>query len=331
MEIKTPYINVAALILFAGLAASVHAQTGAGTALLFNGTSSYVDTTNGAILGTNFTEEAWIYSTASDGVFHAIMGNDGGTGLIQQRCPSLYLYNTALHGGFGDGVNWDSWITSNGVVQPNAWNHVAQTYDGSTFHIYVNGNLVLASNIIGVPFSQPVRYIGRLANFFKGQIDEVRIWNVAHSQAQIQSNMNFSLVLPQTNLVAYFRFNEGSGTNTSDLALGRTGLLYATTWTNSTAPISIPITATTMAASNITSSTALLNGSVNPKGAPTTAWFEWGTTTAYGSSTATVNLGASNVALNITLGLTGLTGIELITTGWSRPIPPAGSMAATPP
>lgn len=48
------------------------------------------------------------------------------------------------------------------------------------------------------------------------------------------------------------------------------------------------------AASGITGVSATLSGSVNPSGATTSAWFEYGTTTAYGGSTTPVTLSAAN-------------------------------------
>jgi hypothetical protein len=56
--------------------------------------------------------------------------------------------------------------------------------------------------------------------------------------------------------------------------------------------VSAPLV-TTEAATSVTSSTAILNGTINPKGANTTAYFEYGTTTAYGT-TATAALYSSN-------------------------------------
>jgi hypothetical protein len=48
---------------------------------------------------------------------------------------------------------------------------------------------------------------------------------------------------------------------------------------------------TTSAATGVTQTSATLNGSVNPAGAPVAVHFEFGPTTAYGSSTATQTLG----------------------------------------
>ena len=53
---------------------------------------------------------------------------------------------------------------------------------------------------------------------FAGQLDEVRIWNTALSQSQIQSNMNRSLTGTESGLLVYFRCDEGSGNILTDSA-----------------------------------------------------------------------------------------------------------------
>ncbi len=66
--------------------------------------------------------------------------------------------------------------------------------------------------------------------------------------------------------------------------------------------------ATTSAATNVASSSATLNGTVNPNGYVTTYSFEWGTTVAYGSSTASQGAGAGATGLAVTANLIGLQG-----------------------
>src|SRR5206468_4970112 len=58
-------------------------------------------------------------------------------------------------------------------------------------------------------------------------------------------------------------------------------------------------------ASNITSSSATLNGTVNPGGLSTSVHFQYGTTTSYGSSTATQSYNGSTTQ-NVTANITGL-------------------------
>ena len=62
----------------------------------------------------------------------------------------------------------------------------------------------------------------------------------------------------------------------------------------------------TQAASALTSTAATLNGRVNPNGYATTAFFQYGTTTAYGTTTTSQSVGSGTSELGITAALTGL-------------------------
>ena len=67
-----------------------------------------------------------------------------------------------------------------------------------------------------------------------------------------------------------------------------------------------PPTATTGAAVSIGHSSATLRGRVNPKGAKTSHYFEYGLTAAYGNRTASRTLAAGNRTRTVSAGLTGL-------------------------
>ncbi|MCX6269402.1 MAG: T9SS type A sorting domain-containing protein [Bacteroidetes bacterium] len=64
--------------------------------------------------------------------------------------------------------------------------------------------------------------------------------------------------------------------------------------------------ATTKIASAITSSSATLNGTVNPNGLETTCYFQWGTTTSYGNSTVITVAGSGNNPVEVSADITGL-------------------------
>ncbi|MBL9146725.1 MAG: choice-of-anchor D domain-containing protein [Verrucomicrobiaceae bacterium] len=64
--------------------------------------------------------------------------------------------------------------------------------------------------------------------------------------------------------------------------------------------------ATTLAATNVLLFSATLNGSANPNGLTTTAWFEYGTTTSYGASATAQNLGSGSSDVAVTANLTSL-------------------------
>jgi hypothetical protein len=65
-------------------------------------------------------------------------------------------------------------------------------------------------------------------------------------------------------------------------------------------------TTTTNAASGVAEKEATLNGTVNPNGTETKAFFEYGTTTSYGTKTAEVNLGSGTSAVEKSAAVSGL-------------------------
>jgi phosphodiesterase/alkaline phosphatase D-like protein len=60
------------------------------------------------------------------------------------------------------------------------------------------------------------------------------------------------------------------------------------------------------AASGIADTGLTLNGSVNPNGQATTAWFEYGTTTAYGSRSASKSVGSGGSSTTVSISIGGL-------------------------
>ena len=71
-----------------------------------------------------------------------------------------------------------------------------------------------------------------------------------------------------------------------------------------------PPAVVTLPATNVGSAgtpfSATLNGTVNPGGFPTTGFYEWGTTVAYGNTTSVRDFGSGLNSSNHTVGLTGL-------------------------
>src|SRR5438309_2249773 len=69
---------------------------------------------------------------------------------------------------------------------------------------------------------------GAAAGFFNGVIDEVRIWNVARTQQQIQDGMSGE-ILSAPNLLGRWGLNENSGTSVADSSgHGVTGTIVGT-------------------------------------------------------------------------------------------------------
>jgi hypothetical protein len=171
----------------------------------YPGSHGYVEIPNHAALNptTAFTLEAWILVNDPDGVAddcRSITGKD-----LQQ---SWWLGVCNVGGvrtlrSYLKGVGTSD---AGGRIAVGQWTHVAVTFDGATKRHYINGELVLALPSPGaMPASNAVARIGSDAFWERspnGSIDEVRLWNVARTQAQIRDTINVRVTTALPGLVA---------------------------------------------------------------------------------------------------------------------------------
>ncbi|MFM6322274.1 MAG: LamG-like jellyroll fold domain-containing protein, partial [Microcystis panniformis] len=188
--------------------------------LLFDGTDDYISIPHSSNLSlTNFTIETWINPSQIKGDWQPLItkGNPRNYGLF------IRPNEMRVHFSFvdGNGSNWRTYDTQNSLII-NKWNHIAVTYDGSKFNFYLNGILDTSINLVTTVYqnTEPVKIGRELANYtpFSGKMDEVRIWNKAQTQAEIQADMTHPLTGSETGLVGYWQFNENAGTTVTDLA-----------------------------------------------------------------------------------------------------------------
>ena len=231
----------AVALLFPALAAYSQQTNGPGNAVSLDGTNGYLNIPGGVWCSNNFTIEGWVFARAYNNWSRLIEFGNG--------APIDNVY-VALSAGTTGKVNFgiytntaSSQITAPTLLPTNQWVHVAVTLNGTTGAIYVNGvpqvtgTMFVPRNVV-----RTNNYIGR-SDFESGGdaranaiYDEVRIWNVARTQAQIQTSMNHSLAGNETGLIGYWRFDENAGTNATDATgNGQTAtLLTGASWTNST-------------------------------------------------------------------------------------------------
>ena len=173
-----------------------------GSALSFNGTTSYVDLGNPTQLQltSSMTIEAWVKAAANpadDGQIVAKANNNSGWQLKTTPDTGPQTFGIAVSG--SSTGNTQRYSTTTRAL--NTWYHVAGVYDATakTLSTYVNGVLSNGSLVGTIPASQfnstVNANIGRRTNgyYFNGVIDEVRIYNRALSVAEIQSDMNSPL------------------------------------------------------------------------------------------------------------------------------------------
>jgi glucose/arabinose dehydrogenase/PKD repeat protein len=165
-----------------------------GSALSFDGASSIVSVADSASLHltTGMTLEAWVNPTAL-----GTTGTDWRTVVFKQT-PSGMAYSLYANNGGGrptGQVNIVGEQNAAGAAQLplNAWTHLATTYDGAALRLFVNGTEVAARTQTGsIAGSTGALRIGGNAvwgEYFKGLIDEVRVYNRALSASEIQADM----------------------------------------------------------------------------------------------------------------------------------------------
>lgn len=119
------------------------------------------------------------------------------------------------------------------------WNMVTAIYNNNSLSFYINGELSGQNNSIGFTgnFINPSYYIqiGNLASpfnrGFNGDIDEIRVYNRNLSSSEItqlyNSGRTANSSLPSNGLIAWYSFNEASGTTIYDKSDYRqNGTLY---------------------------------------------------------------------------------------------------------
>ena len=135
------------------------------------------------------TIEAWVNPSTSTGWRSVVLKETTG-GLAY----ALYGENNANRPAGYVHIGSDKAVTGNAAVPLNAWTHLALTYDGANIRIFING--VQAGSVAqtgGITTSAGALRIGGNSvwgEYFKGLLDEVRIYNRALSTAEIQTDMN---------------------------------------------------------------------------------------------------------------------------------------------
>jgi len=176
----------------------------------------------------SFSIEAWVKSNATNGNTQTIFSKhlsptatDGYDLRIVNNLISFYWNNNS--------------ITAAHSIDTNRWYHIAVTFDGTNYKLYIDG--ILDKTTSGVnPVSNSIDFIiGAMSqntttpyNYFNGWLDEFRIWNVALTVDQIRKMMNQEIindgsnnvkgaVIPKTisglnwaNLSGYYQMNNAS-------------------------------------------------------------------------------------------------------------------------
>ncbi|HET6201684.1 MAG TPA: LamG-like jellyroll fold domain-containing protein [Planctomycetota bacterium] len=172
------------------------------------------------------TVEAWVRATLAQSNLTALRRNltnfvNGGE-VIMLRIDSMNLLTNQMKPRFYLGVGPDSFFVEGTVpLSLGFWHHWAATFDGTFMRMFWDGALVAIAPHPGVVASTAAPLflgtgVGNPFDSWRGNVDEVRLWNVARSQAEIQSSSYAVLTGSEPGLVAYWRFEEGGGQFAAD-------------------------------------------------------------------------------------------------------------------
>jgi len=196
----------------------------------FDGIDDYVFIGDVNDLGTSdFTIESWIFIENTIGNGNKIINK----GLTSVGTPSNAGYALRASKTGTDEIEFQignidgstARVIYNGITA-NEWHHLAGVRLREKLYLYLDGILVAedsTSTIYNVDTNIPLCIgaihkggLSPINEFMDGKIDEVRIWNVARSESEIDNNKDCAITSPEPNLLAVYNLNEITLTTASD-------------------------------------------------------------------------------------------------------------------
>lgn len=224
--------NFTWLLLTVSLSASLPALAQNFAISLDGATNSVTTSAQIVPAGADFTVEFWAYVPSLVSGLHEFV-SQGTTG------GGFYLG----YDGAGNIRAGDNWQNTGVPVPVGRWFHLALTYFNATTTatLYIDDviqNSNAAYSIVGggTNFAIGVQFNG--AEFMQAEMDELRVWNVARTQASIKGSMfrGASPLDPTfSQVIAYYQMNENGGTTltNSSTTTGLDGTVNGATWVSS--------------------------------------------------------------------------------------------------
>ena len=164
-----------------------------GGALSFDGVNDMVTVPAASSLDLTsaLTLEAWVYPTASGGLWRTVLMKERTGGLSY----ALYSNDDGNRPqAFSRTASGELGTRGTATLPLNQWSHLAAIYSGSTMRLYVNG-VQVATRSVGAGLTTgtlPLRIGGNAiwGEWFAGRIDEVRVYNRALTASELQTDMN---------------------------------------------------------------------------------------------------------------------------------------------
>jgi hypothetical protein len=191
----------------------------------FNGSNQYVHVDQPFPSFSQYTVEFWRYSKGASTTgwprMITMVQNPDHSGNYIVIEHNNYDQNTLEITVTGDPNGYKAYVDVS--AYQNKWVHIALTFDGSMTTTYINDEISNQSG--GAPGSFQINstFIGGclmpvvgLSRYFNGRMDEVRIWNVARTQQQIQDCMDSTFCEPRAGMMAYWKLDDNPGSQITD-------------------------------------------------------------------------------------------------------------------
>jgi hypothetical protein len=104
-------------------------------------------------------------------------------------------------------------------LSPGVWHHVAYVYDGNLHRLLIDGREVSNGEREPTRRTPTTGWLGSvdgLRDFYRGKLDEVRIWTSARTLEQLALEATDATPRSDPNLVAHWSFDEASGVRAYD-------------------------------------------------------------------------------------------------------------------
>ena len=143
-------------------------------------------------------------------------------------------------------------LYSTGPFPLQSWHHIAFTYDDITTEgtFYIDG-ILAGTGLTPFPNTTDTELgIGHHSSDpgWQGELDEVIIWNSVRTPAQIRADKNGQVTGTEPTLIAYLKFDEGSGQTLTNRKVGGNVAVLGTStaveqqdpqWTTNNAPLAV--------------------------------------------------------------------------------------------
>lgn len=194
--------------LFAGIA---------GNALFFDGVDDLATITDAPHLEGMMTQTMELWFCPYDNGEHNILVKGDGLNYLSSRSYEIKLnVEAVIRADYFAGEREWVWLHTDQQFVPGEWLHIAATYDAinQISKLFLNGNLIYQTNQASgtLPITAAIRdtqysmILGKSRAF--GLLDEVRFWNIARTEQQINYSYN-KLVSPnEAGLIGYWNFDE---------------------------------------------------------------------------------------------------------------------------